>query len=77
MDGDVVYGDDAAFVKQSLLLGSADFVLEEGSGVDFDVHCSNPIFRVLLIFFATLSCSKAARWTTETASLAQKTGGVF
>ena len=44
MNGDVVYGDDAAFVEQPFLLGSANFVLEEGSSVDFDVHRLNPIF---------------------------------
>ena len=44
MNGDVVNGDDAAFVEQPFLLGGANFVLEEGSSVDFDVHRSNPIF---------------------------------
>ena len=59
MNGDVVNGDDAAFVEQPFLLGGANFVLEEGSSVDFDVHRLNPIF--FMLFFAALSCSKAAR----------------
>ena len=61
MDGDVVYGDYAAFVEQLFLLGSADFVLEECSGVDYDVHCANSILCVIVLFFTVLSCSSAAR----------------